>query len=76
MASKVTTPLFNHEEEANLIKSSNFDERSWAKKMWKIYRMLTQLEKSKNGGFNFSDRLRDIATYFAVKYRMLESNVD
>jgi len=50
-----------------------WDECRWAKKIWKMYRMLLFLEKHKVSGTNFSTKIRDIATYFAVKYRMQEN---
>ena len=50
-----------------------WDEGRWAKKIWKMYRMLLFLEKHKVRGTNFSSKIRDIATYFAVKYRMQEN---
>jgi len=58
----ITTPLAE----------KTWDERNWAKKIWKIYRMLCQLEKAKIGGTNFSVKIRDTATYYAVKYRMMD----
>jgi len=50
----------------------SFSERNWSKKMWKMYRMLIYLEKHKIDGAmkEFSSKIRDIATYFAVKYRL------
>jgi hypothetical protein len=33
-----------------------------------MYRMLSTLEKHKKGGTFFSSRLRDLATFYAVKY--------
>jgi hypothetical protein len=33
-----------------------------------MFRMLCCLEKHKTGGVFFSSRLRDVATYYAVKY--------
>jgi hypothetical protein len=49
-----------------------FNERNWSKKIWKMYRMLVYIEKNKIDSVKsvFSSKIRDVATYFAVKYRI------
>ena len=49
-----------------------FNERNWSKKIWKMNRMLMYLEKHKIDDVlsPFSNKIRDVATYFAVKYRL------
>ena len=57
--------------------SGIFNERKWSKKIWKMYRMLIYLEKNKIEGaiLEFSSKIRDIATYFAMKYRLHDVDV-
>ena len=44
------------------------DERSWSKKLWKVYRMLFYMEKRKYGGITFSEQLKGIANFYALKF--------
>ena len=46
------------------------DELRWAKKLLSLYRNLRQLEKRKYSGDGFSLSMRQLASYYAVKFKM------
>lgn len=44
------------------------DERTWSKRLLKLYRALRQFEKRKYSGGAFSSQLRQLVCFFAVKH--------
>ena len=51
-------------------------EQKWSQKLWKLYKMMFYLEKSKYNSMHYSMWLKKIASFFAVKHNLinLESN--
>ena len=62
----VNAPDFVHPDTRNQFD----DDQDWAKKLLNIYRNLRQMEKRKYHGDGFSSQLRQLASYYAVKYKM------